>query len=274
MEEVRKLAAHEDPVVRARESSALLAYHQDVVTELSRIRREAVQELITRGLSYSQIAEKIGVSRSRIGQITKSGPLSERAFLGDGSLTVVVGEKKEQDQGRPVIAVETSLAFDRLKNLASSYQLDASQEPVPPPGIFDLNRDNLVVLSGPRLFPMVGQILASDPSLRFEQDEDGAWQLRDLQTNQIYRSDPGKAQDFGYLGRLPRPDGRGLFLVAAGLHAASTQGVIAYLETSLAELYAEVKKARFSMIIECSYDPADHNRVISARQASPIYKRS
>jgi hypothetical protein len=275
VEEVRALARVADPVVRARESSELLAHYQDAVTELSRIRREAVQDLAAAGLSQAQIAEKIGLSRSRIGQIAKSGPLTERAFLGDGALTVVLGQKKEEGRDEPVIALETTTAFDRFKELARSCQLEASMEPVGPPGIFDLNRDNLVIMAGPRLFPLVGQILASDPHLRFETDPTGVWKLHDLQTGEEFHSprDAGEPGDFGYLGRLPRPDGRGMFLCIAGLHATGTQGVVAFLETALADVYATVKVGRFSMVIGCEYDPATRT-VTSAKQASPIYTRS
>jgi hypothetical protein len=77
LDEVRRLAVVEDPVTRARESGELLGWYQDGVTELARMRREAVQELIDAGLSHGEIAERIDVSRSRVGQITKSGPLTE-----------------------------------------------------------------------------------------------------------------------------------------------------------------------------------------------------
>lgn len=279
MEEVRKLAATADPVVRARLSSELLAQYQDAVTELSRIRREAVQDLIADGLSHSQIAERIGLSRSRIGQITKSGPLTERAFLGDGALTAVMGRKTaEGREGRDeaAIAQPTVTAFNRLKDLASGYQLEVTQESHPPPGVFDLNRDNLVVLSGPRLFPLVGQILDGDPNLRFDTDKDGTWILRDLQTGDVFcapRDGTGAPGDFGYLGRLPRPDGRGTFLCIAGLHATGTQGVVAYLETALADLYSEVRTGKFSLIVSCEYDP-ETSTVTSAKAASQIYTRS
>jgi hypothetical protein len=35
---------------------------------------------------------------------------------------------------------------------------------IPPPGLVDLNRDNLVVICGPRLSPIIAQVLASDLS--------------------------------------------------------------------------------------------------------------
>ena len=43
-------------------------------------------------------------------------------------------------------------------------------------------------------------------------------------------SDKGEPVDYGYIGRLPRPDGRGTFLYLAGIHAMGTLGVTQYLE--------------------------------------------
>src|SRR3712207_8728011 len=42
---------------------------QEEVTELARLRRRVIQELHETGLSYAQIAEKVGLTRGRIHQI-------------------------------------------------------------------------------------------------------------------------------------------------------------------------------------------------------------
>lgn len=270
---VREVREVPDPAERAKAATELLAHYQDGVTELSRIRREAIEEMIKAKLSHAAIAERIGVTRGRIGQLVKTGPSPARAFLGDAILTIVVGEKREEGKGRPVIAQETVIAVNRLVALSSSYQLDTTMESVPPPGVVNLNRDNLVVLAGPRLFPLVGQILDGDPNIRFHCDDDGVWYLRDHREEKDFQSprDHGEARDFGYLGRLPRPDGRGTFLVCAGVHATGTQGAIAYLENAMPELYDEVRTRRFSALIESTYDPKTLT-VTSARLASPIYR--
>jgi hypothetical protein len=273
-EAIRKLRDLGDASERMRQVSALLATRQEEIVELSRIRRETLEDLRKQGLSQTDIAALAGVSRGRIGQLAKAGPAPERAFLGDGRLAIAVG-LKESTKGEPVVAKETMVAFHRLSDLAASHQLDCEVEQVPPPGLLELNRENLIVLAGPRLFPMVGQILQGDPNLRFDQDEDD-WFLRDLRTGETYqapRDAGGPPHDFGYLGRLPRPDGHGSFLVVGGLHATGTQGVIAYLETALGYLYSEVKTRRFSMIVTCEYDPQTL-QVTSAKQISPIYTRS
>lgn len=262
--------------------------HRQAISTLSAMRREILNEIRASGVRPTEMAKRLGVTRTRMSQLLSApGPGPERAFLGDGRLTIVVGRKSVQgnhNQKGPGVALETLGAFDRLKELAESYQLEADREIVPPPGFFDLNRSNLIVMAGPRLFPMVGQILDSDTDLRFEADADGEWSLRDLNTGEVYRPTPrdadnnpianGPTRDFGYLGRLPRPDGKGTFLCIAGIHATGTQGVAAHIEAALPQLYAEVKTRRFSMVIECEYDPQNDNAVTAAKPASPIYKRS
>ncbi|WP_242911461.1 sigma factor-like helix-turn-helix DNA-binding protein [Actinomadura terrae] len=272
---VREIDRITDDAERAEQADALLGDYHAAWAELARIRKEAVLNLHDggRGLSYAQIAERLGMSRSRVGQITRSGPPPERAFLGSGNLTIAMGRKAGEGTGEPMVAVETLKAISRLTALAKTHQLDVTEDDVPPPGLVDLNRDNLIVIGGPRLFPLVGQILQSDRHLRFDTGKDGRWFLRDLDTGTEFRSprDVGENRDYAYLGRLPRPDGAGTFLCIAGLHAIASQGAVAYLESSMADLYAQVKTNRFSMLIECEYDP---NTLIAtaAKAASPIYR--
>lgn len=270
--EVLALREVVDPEQRALAATALLGRYQDAETELHRIRAEAVEELTAAGRTHAEIAKLLGVTRGRVGQM-KSGPAPERLFLGDGMLTIVLGQKREEGKGRPVVAQETTIAAKRLGDLASHHRLGSDLEYIAPPGLVELNRDNLVILAGPRLFPMVGQILDGDPHLRFYKDGDGVWYVRDESTQTEFRAprDNGSPVDIGYLGRVRRPDGRGTFLVCAGIHATGTQGAVAYLESHLAELYREVKLKQFSTLIECEYDP-DTLTVTSARAVSPIYR--
>ena len=152
--------------------------------------------------------------------------------------------------------VEGFQAYERLCELARTLGLDAQYEVIPPPGMVDLNRDNLVVICGPRLSPIIAQVLASDPNLGFAQDDQG-WFLVDHATGTTYRSprDDGEPADYAYLGRLPRIDGRGTFLYFAGIHAPGNGGAMHYLEGHLEELYGEVRTGRFSAIIGCRFDP-------------------
>ncbi|MEU8466626.1 hypothetical protein AB0F30_01585 [Streptomyces sp. NPDC029006] len=157
---------------------------------------------------------------------------------------------------REVVTREDLNNFEHLRKLVTGMKLDAQYEVIPPAGIVNLNRDNHVVICGPRRSPIVAQVLEGDDNLRFAKDT--AWHVVDQVTGKEYRSpadEDGSAGDVGYLGRLPRLDGKGTFLYLAGIHAIGASGVVHYLENNLAELYREVRTRRFSTLISCRYDP-------------------
>lgn len=272
--DIKALCELGDPGERARKASQLVAEYQQAVGELSRIRREAIEELIALGKSQKDVAALLGMTRARVGQLLSSGPKAERAFLGTGPLTVAVGGKLEAEKrgsGR-VLAQEDLVAFNQLQDLARNLGLDARHEIIEPPGFVNLNRDNLVVVCGPRLSPLIGQLLEADQSLGFDNDERG-WFLVDKARGEVHRSpmDAGESKDYAYVGRLPRLDGRGTFLYIAGIHAVGAPGAVHYIERNLAELYSEVKAKRFSMLVSCEFDPKTLQIVSSDRQ-SPIYR--
>ena len=199
IEAVREL---EDPLKQAQQASELLTRYQTAVTQLSRIRREAIEQLIAKGMTKAQLAEHLGMTRARVGQLLAAGPRSEGLFLGNGKLTVALGAKLEADkpQPSPVVSQQVFQAYERLSELARTLGLDAQYEVIPPPGLVDLNRDNLVVICGPRLSPIIAQVLASDPNLGFAHDDHG-WYLVDHATGTTYRS----PRDHGRVGRLRLP---------------------------------------------------------------------
>lgn len=272
--DVTELGELADPAERAQRASQRLAEYQVISAELSRIRREALEELIADGRTQTDIAAMLGMTRARVGQLLSSGPKSERAFLGAGALTIVIGGKQEADKrgsGR-VLAQEDLAAFNQMKELARTLGLDAHHEVVEPPGFINLNRENLIVICGPRLSPLIGQILESDRNLGFEQDEKG-WYLVDRSLGTIHRSpmDSGESRDYAYVGRLPRIDGRGTFLYIAGIHAVGAPGAVHFLENYLTELYSEVRTKRFSMLVACDFDPKTLE-VTASKRLSPIYR--
>lgn len=273
-EQITRVRELVDPASRARQAADLLPRYQAAVTELSRIRREAIEELRAQGKTQAEIAAVMGVSRGRIGQLVKSGPPPERAFLGTDQLTIAVGGKKEggKDKPGPVVAQEDMQAFIHLRDLCATLKLDAVHEIIHPPGWVDLNRDNLVVICGPRLSPLIAQILGADHNLAFVEDEKG-WHLVDRQTGMVYRSpmDDDQPGDIGYLARLPRPDRRGSFLYIAGIHAMGSSGVINYLENNLADVYRSVKTRRFSCLVQCVFD-AESREVTESTLVTPLYR--
>ncbi|SBT63767.1 Sigma-70, region 4 [Micromonospora sediminicola] len=268
------LAGIQDPGERARTASDLIDEHQAAVNELSRLRREALDEMVSQGMTHAQIAQVVGMTRARVGQLLSSGPRPERVMLGTGPLTVAVGGKFEAGKKDPyaVVSAEMLAAYEKLSNLARGLGLKTEYEVVPPPGMVDLNRTNLVVVGSPRILPFVGQVLASDPKLGFGKDDGGVY-LVNHQTGEEFRSpsDSGEPVDYGYIGRLPRPDGRGTFLYLAGIHAMGTLGVAQYLEDHLDELYREVKNRRFSLLVSCTYDRAKR-AVTKVGALTPIYR--
>ncbi|EQD44079.1 RNA polymerase, sigma-24 subunit, ECF subfamily [mine drainage metagenome] len=58
------------------------------------MRREAIEiahDLY--GLSYTQVASELGLTKGRISQIRTSAPPAERAFFGVGPVTIIVPER-------------------------------------------------------------------------------------------------------------------------------------------------------------------------------------
>jgi hypothetical protein len=219
----------------------------------------------------------IGMTRARVGQLLTSGPRPERAFLGSGAITVAIGGKPEKGrndgQEQAVVSAEAFKAYEVIVALASSLNLQAQMEIVPPPGHVDLNRPNLVVLTSPRLLPFVSQVLASDPRYGFDRDDKGLF-LIDRQIGQTYRAPQdttGEPCDYAYLGRLPRPDGKGTFLYLAGVHAPGTWGAARYLGEHLDELYRDLKLKRFSMLVKVEYD-RESGQPTSVTELAPLQR--
>ncbi|PIM70477.1 transcriptional regulator [Streptomyces sp. JV178] len=276
-DDMERVSGISDPVDRAKAAIDLMARYQSRVNELSRIRREAIEEAQAAGMTQAEIATRLGVSRGRVGQLASAGPPPERAFFGTDMVTVSVAGMYEAGKGpdqnpSEVITREDLNNFEHLRKLVVGMKLDAQYEVIPPTGIVNLNRDNHVVICGPRRSPIVAQVLEGDDSLRFAKDT--AWHLVDQVAGKVYRSpfdEDGADGDVGYLGRLPRLDGKGTFLYIAGIHAIGASGVVHYLENNLAELYREVRTRRFSTLISCRYDPQTLE-VLESRRVTPLYR--
>jgi hypothetical protein len=272
--EYERIASLSDPYELLRAATERLADAQQEVTELARLRRRLIQDLHAQGMSYAQIAEAAGLSRGRIHQIRHTGPAPEGAFLGVGTVTIVTPLKREERQGRPVVAVEDVTAAARMQALARSFELDAGTEHVPLGGEIDLNRPGLVVICGPRLSKVMAGAFERDPVLRWEHPSQG-WALRDTRTGKLFVSglDDGSGcpRDVAYLGRLPRPDGAGTFLVFTGVHPPGTLGVVALLASDIGSLWGQVGTEPFSVVIGAEFDPQTHEPV-KTEFLTPLYR--
>ena len=273
--DAQDVAAIKDPGERARAVNQLIDDYQAAIAELSDLRRETLRELLASGMPQMAIADMLGISKSRVSQLLSAGSRPERAFLGTGTVTVAVGGKLEAGKAAPgaVVSTESFSGYEVLADLARSVGLDVAYEVVPPPGHIHLNRPNLIVLAGPRLLPFITQVLDADRHLGFLNDQNG-WYLVDKNTGTQYRSpiDRGEPGDYAYVGRLPRPDGKGTFLYLAGIHAPGNLGAAHYIADNLAELHRELKTRRFSMLISCQFDPADRKKILSTDRLTPLYR--
>jgi hypothetical protein len=252
---VARVAKIADPRKRAKAAHDLIEELQAAVTDLSRLRREAFEQLLEGGMSQTDIAVLLDISRSRVSQLMSGAARPERRFLGTSTLTIAVAAS-ETGKSSDDVAPESLAAYQTLAQAAGAVGLDTTYEVIARPGHVQLNRPNLIVLGGPKLLPFVSQIMEADPCLRFEHDKTG-WYLVDRTTQKQYRSlrDRGVFADYGYIGRLPKPDGHGTFLYVAGIHSQGTLGAAKYVADNLPALDRFTKGRRFSAVVLCSYDP-------------------
>ncbi|MFH8410375.1 sigma-70 family RNA polymerase sigma factor [Streptomyces sp. NPDC018019] len=270
-----------DPLARAKAAHSLTSRAQDYGSEFQAVRNEAMNETLRTGQRTStQLAADLGISKGRVSQLAKGSP-PERLFLGSGKVIVALAEKLEERKMRdgkdkrvqgPVIATEDVQTYEHLRDLAEEVGLEISFERIPLGGNVRLNRNNLVVICGPRLSPLIEQILEGDPHLRFDKDDDG-WHLVDRTTGETYRSpmDHGGNGDIAYFGRLPRPDGQGTFLYIAGIHARGSGGVVHWLNNELASAHRELKARRFSTLIASRFDP-ETLEIVASERITPFYR--
>ncbi len=271
----------EDPRERARLAHALIGELQAEAAEASRLRREAVAELINkRGTSRVEVADLLGVSRERVRQILTEGPPPEQALLApdSGAVTICIIEKGKTDRGRPVITSTTSAAAGKLKDLASSYDMEATEEHVPASGFIDLNRPNLAVLIGPRSSMLVAQAISADPVIKWQPDKNGDWYFTDTRTGAEYHSDFDSSADpglgwprtcYAHLGRIRRPDGQGSWLCLAGEHAPGVAGAVELLCRDIASLWEQTRRSLWSAVAQVTV--GEDCTTEAVRLVTPVY---
>jgi transcriptional regulator with XRE-family HTH domain len=280
--EIRRIA---DPIERAKRYTVLIEDLGATVTEASKARKEDLDELKNvKGMSQADIAKALEVSPPRVTQMLKSrpGPPPERALLAPDAgvpLSVAVVEKQAADNGRATIAVTTGVAIGKLRELASTLSLtvDEEEELVPPPGLVDLNRNNLAVLIGPRISSLIAQVVAGDPVIQWRRDKRGHWYLVDSKTGAEFHSDfdasfaagQEEGQCIAQIGRIRRPDGQGSFLYLGGAHTAGTAGAVDVFVREYASIWEQAKRALWSAVVVTK--ATEKGVPISAELATPIY---
>jgi len=245
-----------DPIRRGRRATELLTSYQQRAAELARLRRAAIEDAHRElGMSYTQIAAAMGITKGRISQIRATAPARERAFFGTGPVSVGVPYRyRVTDRRRPLIAAEDAKTGEHVTRLLVGYALAVTTyqiEPdtaAPPPG-------DTVVICGPKSAPVGAALLARDGALSMRQDV-GRWWIVQRGGGERYGSpadDPEPADaDLAYVGRHQYGDHVAVHI--AGIHAIGSLGAVHYLTGHLAALFAQAGDASFSLVIRASYD--------------------
>ena len=270
MEKFDAVREERDPLRQAQQAGELITLYQQRSVELARLRKEAINRLLRdQGLSSTEIARKLGLSKGRVTQIRQTAPPPERGFFGVGPVTVAVPLRPVEGRALPVIASEDARARDALRDfLEKRLSFVVETFGIPTNGEWEPPGD-AVAICGPKSSAVTARAIESDPVLDFSPDGTGRWVIRHRETGETYASPMDDAaspswSDVAYLARL-RLDGRSL-LTIAGVHALGSVGAVDYLIRNLADLSATVGSRNFSMVIASSHDNDD---VLTAEAALP-----
>lgn len=244
-----------DPIRRGLRAGELIAVYQQRSTELARLRKAAIEQANRDlGLSFSEIGDRLGLTKGRISQIRTSAPPPERAFFGVGPVAIGVPRRVGHEEGRERAYVDTNDEATRtyLQRKLSELSLTATQ--------FDIEPDteavpsgDCIIVCGPKSAPVARHLLADDPLLAFDRGEAG-WSIvdnrRDDRHFSPYRTD-GTRKDIGYLSR--RISGNRVIVHIAGITAVGSEGVAHWLSDNLSTVYDPAANLT-DCIIECEFD--------------------
>lgn len=251
-----RVRADPDPISRGRRATALLSVYQQRSTELARLRRHAIEEARrTRGMSYTEIAELLGISKGRVTQIRADAPSAERAFFGVGPVTVGVPYRYQvTDRTRPLIAAEDSKTSEQvqqmLRDLAftvTGYEIEPDRETVP--------AGDTVVICGPKSAPIGAWLMSRDPVLGMSKHE-GRWWIEHRPSGERFGSSSddgeGASSDVAYVARHRESDR--VIVHIAGIHAIGSLGAAHYLTGHLPDVFTRTEDSQCSFVVRCAYD--------------------
>ena len=245
-----------DPVRRGQRASSLLAHYQQRATELARLRKAAIEEAHReRGMSYTEIAAALGITKGRITQIRSSAPRRERVFFGVGPVSVGIPWRYQTtDRERPLIAAEDARTGEDLERLLDSLALAYTRYQIEPDRAAPPSGDGVVVC-GPKSAPVGAALLAADPVLRMVEDT-GRWWIEHQETGERHGSPADErerlAADLAYVARHQVDDR--VIVHVAGIHGIGSLGAVHYLTGHLAEVFSEVGDQSCSLVVRATYD--------------------
>lgn len=251
-------AVRHDPDLlrRGQRATALISIYQQRATELARLRREAIEELHrSQGMSYTEIATALGITKGRVTQIRSGAPARERAFFGIGPVKVGVPLREGTDDRMRSYVDAADLATQQdTETMLAGLALTAEPLTIRPDQTTAPEGDT-VVICGPKSAPIGASLLKSDPKLGMTKTA-GRWWIINKTTGERYgsplREEPAGQGDIGYLSR--RRDGDRVIVHIAGIHSPGSRGVVHYLTHHLAALHRQVGDESFSVGIRCQLD--------------------
>lgn len=233
-----------------------MSIYQQRAAELARLRREAIEEAHQgSGLTYTEIAAALGITKGRVTQIRSGAPARERAFFGVGPVHVGVPLREGTDSRMRLYVDAADLATQEdTDTLLNTLALTAEPFTIPPRTTTVPDGD-VVVICGPKSAPIGAELLDTDPRLTMVRDET-RWWIEDRTTGERFGSPlsvqpPGDA-DLGYLSR--RVEGGRVIVHIAGIHSPGSRGVVHYLAHHLAELHRQAGDTSFSLVVRCQLD--------------------
>ncbi|MEU8272656.1 hypothetical protein AB0B89_36610, partial [Sphaerisporangium sp. NPDC049002] len=272
-----------DSLTQCRDAHRLIGAMDSATRRLAAIRRTAIDMVLGGPTTAAELAADLGVTPTRISQLRTQGPGPERALLAPnatagGSLTALVFQRREAERGYGAVLDSTREAVDKLARLAASMDLVVETRPVAMHDHLDLNRDNLLVLMGPRTSVLIAQAITADPAIKWRRDQEGRWHIVDIETGNEYFSDfdqvaPGADHSGGkciaHIGRVRRPDGQGSFLYLGGAHAAGTAGAVQFVVDQIDTLWEQTRKSLWSAAVQTHIGPS--GEVTSVKLLTPVY---
>ncbi|MGY2029449.1 sigma-70 family RNA polymerase sigma factor [Nocardia gipuzkoensis] len=254
-EEFELVRIDPDPIRRGRRATDLITVYQQRAIELARLRKEAIEEAHKSGLSYTEIAEMIGITKSRISQIRTSAPPAERAFFGVGPVAIGIPHRFGLEEGRerPFIDQSDQAVRDELEANLSRLSLSSNRFAINP-DTASVPDGDAVIVCGPKSAPIARNLLQDDASLAFERSDE-TWWIVDSHTGQRhcspYRRNSADRSDVGYLSRRVADDR--VIVHIAGITSVGSLGVTHWLASNLAAVYNPADRFT-SCIITCDFD--------------------
>ncbi|WP_280255468.1 sigma-70 family RNA polymerase sigma factor [Nocardia wallacei] len=246
-----------DPLRRGRRATELITLYQQRATELARLRRVSIDEAHRDlGLNYKDIADQLGISKGRITQIRNTAPGPERAFFGVGPVSVGIPRRRGFEEGRERTFVDQSdlntratvrATLDRLSLVSTEFDIEADRADVPP--------GDTVVICGPKSAPVALALLAADPCLGFERDDERWWIIDDRGGQRFdspYRREKLVHTDVGYFARHLAGDR--VVIHIAGIMSVGSLGVARWLDENLLTLYSQNAAKSISGVVACDFD--------------------